>query len=83
MRKITLTNKQTFEVSRCGAADGFLWIAFPGGDIDVIRAALTPKNTQSIVHEWDGNDIVVFDGYTYLSDIARTAGGVQAVLERR
>lgn len=83
MRKITLANKQSFEVSRCGAADGFLWLAFPGGEMEVLRAALTPENTKTITHEWDGNDVVEFDGYTYLANIAQTPGGVQAVLERR
>lgn len=83
MRKITLANKQSFEVSRCGAADGFLWLVFPGGAAEVLRAALTPENTKTITHEWDGNDVVEFDGYTYLVNIAQATGGVQAVLERR
>lgn len=83
MRKITLANKQSFEVSRCGAADGFLWLAFPGGSVEVLRAALTPENTKTITHEWDGNDVVEFEGYTHLSDVVQTTDGVQAVLERR
>lgn len=73
MQKIILANRQEFEVTRCGAAGGYLWVGFPDGVIDFSTAAqiLSDKNaTSKIISTYDFAGMeVVYDGYTELQSI--------------
>ncbi len=83
MRKITMADGTSWEVTRCGAADGFLWIRLPGNSVTVAEAAASfgdPAVTQTIVHDWDGNDKQAFDGYTDLRRIENLDSDIEILL---
>ncbi len=83
MRKITMADGTCLEVTYCGAADGFLWIRLPRKSVTVAEAAAffgDPAATQSIVHDWDGNDRQEFHGYTDLRRIEKLESNIEILL---
>lgn len=82
MRRITLKNGEEHAVTFCGAADGYLWLQI--ADMESLSAAVTafdrPEATETIAHDWDGNDRVIYEGYTVLDRVARMEDGIQVVL---
>ena len=74
MRKIILNSKKEYEVDRCGAAEGNLYIGFPDGVItfkEAVEVFSDEKATSHIIstYDFDGME-TVFDGYTELISIA-------------
>ena len=82
MRRVTLKNGEEHAVTFCGAADGYLWLQI--ADMESISEAVTafemPEATETITHDWDGNDRVIYEGYTVLDRVARMEDGIQVVL---
>lgn len=79
MRKIILANNKEYEINRCGAADGYLWIGFPDGVMDFAQAVTVlsdVKATGKIVstYDFDGME-TVFEGYTELIHIQKEYDG--------
>lgn len=86
MRTITTSDGRAWEVTRCGAADGVLWIALEADAWDgtVTEAAAywgDAQVTRVIRHDWDGNDRVSYAGYTRLRRVGDLGGAVEIVLE--
>lgn len=79
MRKIILSNGTEYEINRCGASDGVLWIGFPEGALDFAQAVTVlsdVKATGKIVstYDFDGME-TVFEGYTELIHIQKEYDG--------
>ncbi len=86
MRTITTNDGKVWEVTRCGAADGMLWIELAADAWnDTVTAAATywgkSKVTKVIRHDWDGNDQVAYNGYTTLRRVGDLGGALEIVLE--
>lgn len=84
MRTITLADDSVYEVSRCGADGGYLWINLtsPLDMVEAVNIFADPEKTATIVHDFDGNDHVIFEGYTKLSRISDLGGIFEVVLQR-
>lgn len=68
MRKLKLATGVEYEVVRCGAADGVLWIGFQAGALTLVEAITVfsdPNATGKMVmsYDFDGMD-ETFEGYT-------------------
>lgn len=87
MQKIVLSNGQEFEINRCGAADGVLWIGFPEGVIDLKQAVdiLTDiKATGKIISTYDFPGMETeYDGYTELIHVQKEYDGGLLVALRK
>ena len=87
MRKIVLANENEYEINRCGAADGYLWIGFPKGVIDFIQAASVlgdAEATKTIVSTYDFPGMeTVYEDYTELVNIQKEyEGGLLVTLRK-
>lgn len=84
MRKITLADGTSYEVTRCGASNGYLWITTTA-ELDFIAGVTVFGNAEktiTITHDYDGNDHVIFEGYTILKQASVLEGGFTVVLEK-
>lgn len=84
MRKITLADGTTYEVTRCGADSGYLWVTLAEG-IDFLTGVTIfgdAAKTIIITHDFDGNDHVIFEGYTILKQASVLEGGFSVVLQK-
>lgn len=84
MRKITLADRTTYEVTRCGADSGYLWITL-AESIDFLTGVTIlgdAEKTSCITHDFDGNDHVIFEGYTILKQASVLEGGFSVVLQK-
>ena len=84
MRTITLADGTVFEVTECGAYDGKLWITTTA-ELDFITGVTVfgdAEKTITITHDYDGNDHVIFEGYTILKQASVLEGGFTVVLEK-
>lgn len=83
MRKIIFANKKEYEINRCGAADGYLWIGFPNGVMDFAQAVLVLSDveaTKKIVSTYDFEGMeIVYEGYTELQIIQKEYDGTLLV----
>jgi hypothetical protein len=83
MRKIILANEKEFEINRCGAADGYLWIGFPDGVMDFTQAVQVLSDveaTKKIISTYDFEGMeTVYEGYTELQIIQKEYGGTLLV----
>lgn len=85
MRTITMADGTAYHCTRCGAADGFLWLDIEDYDGSIVDAAVLfsdAEKTKSIKHEWDGNDKEEYDGYTELVRVGFTEKTLNVVLEK-
>lgn len=66
MRFVTLADGRQFEIYRCGAADGVLWVGLVGKSIAEAEEIFADKSaTQTIVSEYSfGGFESTFTGYT-------------------
>lgn len=84
MRTITLADGTVYEVTRCGADGGYLWLNLKD-DLSMVEAVQVfddPTKTITITHDYDGNDHVIFEGYTKLSRLSDLGGIFEIVLQR-
>lgn len=83
MRKIIFANKKEYDVNRCGAADGYLWIGFPDGVMDFAQAVQILSDveaTKKIVSTYDFEGMeTVYEGYTELQMIQKEYDGTLLV----
>ena len=87
MRKIILTNGQEFEIIRCGASGGVLWIGFPDGVLDFAQAVKVLSNVKATgkivsTYDFDGME-TVFEGYTELVHLQKEFDGTLLVALRQ
>ena len=78
MRKIVLSSGAEYEVTRCGAADGFLWIEFPHGTIEeAVRVFTDSDNTRTIrsTNDFGSTFDTEFQGFTDLVYISKSVDG--------
>ena len=84
MRTITLADGTVFEVTECGAYGGKLWITLAEA-IDFLTGVTVfgdADKTITITHDFDGNDHVIFEGYTILKQASVLEGGFSVVLQK-
>ena len=84
MRKITLADGTVYEVTECGAYGGKLWITL-AESIDFLTGVTVfgdAAKTIIITHDFDGNDHVIFEGYTILKQASVLEGGFSVVLRK-
>ena len=79
MRKIVLANKKEYQINRCGASDGYLWIGFLDGVMDFVKAGKILSDveaTKKIIdtYDFDGME-TVYEGYTELQIIQKEYDG--------
>lgn len=73
MRKIILNDSSEYEIYRCGASGGYLYIGFPQNVIDfkeILKKFTDEEITKHIIstYDFDGME-TVFDGYTELVSV--------------
>lgn len=87
MRHIKLATGAEVVVDRCGAADGVLWIGFPGGTLtlfDAVRIFSDAEATQTIVMSYDFDGMEeTFVGYTECIYAAVTAEDKRVLIALR
>lgn len=86
MRRIRLANDTEYEINRCGAADGVLWIGFPPGELTIAQAAQVFSDTQAtaiIASFFDGGTDRVYEGYTELVVVQTEYDGSTLIALRR
>lgn len=86
MRKIRLANGTTYEVDRCGAADGRLSIRLVAPGIllnDIFPFFVDPEKTGTIEHYFEGTrvDHKLFIGFTLLRSASLENSGAFLMLE--
>ena len=85
MRHVQLADGTVFEIYRCGAAQGVLWIGIQNVSVnDAAEAFSDPENTQQIISYFDGDDRMEeqFDGYTELIRARQDDYGVLVALRK-
>lgn len=87
MRKIVLADGKEFEITRCGAADGFLWIGFPSGVLDFAQAVSVFSDETAIktivsTYNFDGME-TVYEGYTKLNHLQYETDGTLLIALKR
>lgn len=85
MRHVRLFDGTEFEIYRCGAADGVLWIGLKNVSVnDAAEAFSDPENTQQIISYFDGDDRMEeqYDGYTELIRARQDDYGVLVALRK-
>ena len=86
MRRIRLANDAEYEINRCGAADGVLWIGFPPGELTIAQAAQVFSDTQAtavISSFFDEGADRVYEGYTELVVVQTEYDGGTLIALRR
>lgn len=84
MRTITLADGTVFEVTECGAYGDKLWIT-TAEELDFLTGVTVfgdAEKTITITHDFDGNDHVIFEGYTILKQASVLEGGFSVVLQK-
>ena len=86
MRNIKLTDGTVYQVDRCGAADGRLYVRIINTSMqlrDIIPVFGDPDRVDIIEHYFDGTNVdhVVFHGFTMLRAASLERAGVQLTLE--
>lgn len=86
MRKVRLANDAEYEINRCGAAEGVLWIGFPAGTLTIPEAAAAFSDktaTAVIVSFYDFGMESTFEGYTELIVVQTEYEGGTLIALRR
>lgn len=84
MRTITLADGTVYEVTECGAYKGTLYITLTE-TLDFLTGVTIfgdAAKTIIITHDFDGNDHVIFEGYTTLKQASVLEGGFSVVLQK-
>lgn len=84
MRRIRLANDAEYEITRCGAAEGVLWIGLP--ELTIVQAAQVFSDTQAtavIASFFDGGADRVYEGYTELIVVQTEYDGSTLIALRR
>ncbi len=86
MRKIKLADGSTYEVDRCGAADGVLWLNVISGAsiLSMVEIFSDTEKTATIEHYFEGTDTdhIFFVGYTTIISAALSPTGLTLALRR-
>ena len=84
MRTITMADGTAYPCTRCGAADGMLWldIDYKGTVQEAAEMFSRPEKTAEITRDWDGNDQESYRGYTTLRRVGNLTGSMEIVLSR-